>query len=159
MYRNQYIAINYELSEYNNLNKTYFGGLIFYSHPSLNIYFNKNINTEVLLLGYIINPLYPKEKDEKIIESLATNCDNKEKFFREVQSLSGRFVLFFKTNMDFIVLNDAISMRNIYYCFDNNKIILTSSQKIFMDFYGKELLVSESKKYFINLMKHYEKQN
>ena len=156
MYNNQYIAFNYDIGEVKDFNKSIFNNITMYTHKSLNVTKYCNMHVEVLLLGYIINPLCPKQNNDNIVKSLADHCQTKENFFREVQSLSGRYVLFYKNEKDFVVLNDPCAFRNIYYCFDNKNIIITSSQKLFQEYYKKNISIPDDKLYFIKCMLHYE---
>jgi len=155
MYKNQYLITNVKLANTHKLKTQSFNNLNIYSHPSLNSSIAKKRLAEILLLGYIINPLRPSERDDDIVCSLAETCKTKEALLKELQLLSGRFVLLYKNDLDFIVLNDACALRQLYYGFVDKNVFLTSSPKMFLDFYGKELEISDLKQDFINL-KEYE---
>jgi len=155
MYKNQYLINNTKAEIHEGLIYTSFNNLNIYSHPSLNVSTAKYLFSEVLLLGYIINPLKPKESDDDIARNLAKTCDSKESLFKELQELSGRFVLLYKNESAFIALNDACALKQLYYAFIDKDIILTSSLRMFLDLYGNDLQTTKDKMGFINL-KEYE---
>lgn len=155
MYRNQYYITNLELADPCELKKISFNNLNVYFHPSLNMSMAKKDSREIILLGYIINPFKPLETNDDIVKDLTDRCFSAELLLKELQSLSGRFVLLYKNESDFIALNDASALKQLYYGFIDKDIILTSSPRMFLDFYGGNLEISDTKQDFINL-KEYE---
>jgi hypothetical protein len=154
-YKNQYYVTNLELTNPKELKKISFNNLNVYFHPSLKVSSAQKDSTEILLLGYIINPFQPQETNDDIVKNIADTCNSKETLFKELQNLSGRYVLLYKNKSDFIALNDSDALKQLYYGFIDNDIILTSSPKMFLDFYGGDLQISDMKRVFINL-KEYE---
>ena len=150
MYKNQYFISNCKIDNSVELNEFLFNGLNIYAHPSLSNIKSSEENVQILLLGYIIDPHNPNMSDDAIIQNLSEVCKTKDILFKEIQMLSGRFVLIYKNNTDLIATGDACNSRQIYYSFINNEFILTSSPKMFIDLYGKELMISEIKKEFIS---------
>lgn len=151
MYKNQYIISNMAYANHDQLKITTFNNLHVYSHQSLNISHAKNLSSEILLLGYIINPFKPYDNNDDIVKELAESCNSKEALFKKIQQLSGRFSLLFKNGIEFIVVNDACALRQLYYAFIDNNIFLTSSPRMFLDFYGGELQSSDDKLNFTKL--------
>lgn len=140
------------------LNESKFNNLNVYSHPSLDIIAAHNGSTALLLLGFILDPLHPDQNNDDIVKDIADKCTTKEILFRRIQHLSGRFVLLYKNEIDFIVMGDTCNLRNLYYSFIDNNVILTSSPKMFMDLYGKELVMSALKQEFINMKEYIESE-
>ena len=155
MYRNQYYITNLKLTDPSELKSISFNDLNIYFHPSLKMSLAKKDSREIILLGYIINPFEPQETNDDIVKNLTDRCGSTEPLLKELQSLSGRFVLLYKNESDFIALNDASALKQLYYGFIDEDIILTSSPRMFLDFYGGDLEISDTKKDFINL-KEYE---
>jgi hypothetical protein len=154
LYKNQYLIVSKKLSYAHDLKASSFGKLTVYSHPSLNLSSARNGSTEVLLLGYIINPLMPQDSDSDIIRNLAKIGSTKELFFREAQSFSGRFILIYKNTSDCVALTDACALKQLYYAFIDDETVLTSSPKMFLDFFDFDLVSSRLKQDFINLKEY-----
>ncbi len=150
MYKNQYFITNTPLNNPHGLRISTFNDLNVYSHPSLNITKANHGAVEVLILGYILDPLKPKRTDEEVALDLVEPPNTKESILKKTQLLSGRFVLIFKNDVDFILLGDTLSLRKVYYGFIGEDTILTSSIKMFLDLYGNELQISYLKEQYIN---------
>ncbi len=152
MYKNQYFITNAKCTtackEVTLLHET---GLDIYHHESLNVSTAKAGTTTVIVLGHIINPFYPSETDDDITRTLAWSCATMDSLFKELSQLSGRFVVLYKNEDGFIAVNDACALKQLYYGFRGEDIILTSSPKMFLDFYGTDLEISEEKKELIGL--------
>ena len=158
MYKNQYFISNFKLANYYGLKMATFSNLYIYSHPSLNISTERGLFSEVLLLGYIIDPLKPEENNDDIVKNLAETCNSKESLFKRLQSLSGRYVLLYKNESDFIALNDVCALKQLYYGFIDEHIILTSSPRMFLDLYGGDLQICEPIKELIDLKEYLDNE-
>src|SRR3989338_2360173 len=158
MYKNQYYITNLKLADPYGLKIISFSNLNVYFHPSLNISIAKKDSTEILLLGYIINPFKSLETNNNIIKYLAETCSSKESLFKILQSLSGRYVLLYKNKDDFIALNDVCALKQLYYGFVDKHIVLTSSPRMFVDFYGGDLQISEQIKEVIDLEEYLDNE-
>jgi hypothetical protein len=151
MYKNQYFISSRILNNANDLLCTSFNQLNVYHHPSLNISISNKDSTEILLAGYIINPFRPLDSNDDIAKFLAETCHSKESLFKEIQSLSGRYVLLYKNGTEFIALNDSCALRQLYYGFIDKDIVLTASPRMFLNLYGGSLQESPEKQAFTNL--------
>ena len=155
-FRNQFFISNQDLPADYGLSLTVLGNLNIYTHPILNISSAVSESSEILLLGYILNPLAPSLTSQAIIESIVVKAKTKDAFFHAIQTLSGRFVLLYKNNSDFLITGDAWNSRYIFYSFDNDRVILTSSQRMYVDLYGKIAQISEEKQELMRMSKFHE---
>jgi hypothetical protein len=158
MYKNQYYITNLKVTNAFDLKSMFYNNLNVYFHPSLNVSTAKKDATEILLLGYIINPMNPQETNDAIVRNLAETCSSKEALFKELQGLSGRYVILYKNESDFIAFNDVCALKQLYYGFVNKDLFLTSSPRMFLDFYGGDLQISEEIKEFIELDEYLENE-
>ncbi|MDJ0690121.1 MAG: hypothetical protein QNJ41_16615 [Xenococcaceae cyanobacterium MO_188.B32] len=110
----------------------------------------KHLETEILLIGYIIDPQNPQDSNEEIINHIVQQCPTEKLFFQKIQTLSGRYVLIYKNKLSFIVTGDACNLRQIYYNLSNNHTVLTSSVQMFLTYYDYAAEISQLKKDFIN---------
>src|SRR5690606_19379235 len=150
-YRNQYLIVPKELkTESIPFDPVHFDRMTIYAHSSLNVSIVKDGATQIALLGFAINPLQPNDSNEEIIGKLAGQCATRDDFFRGIKVLSGRFVMLFKTDTEFLVAGDACHLRQIYYGFENDKVILTSSLKFFLNSFKYDLRISAEKKALVN---------
>jgi hypothetical protein len=160
MYRNQYIVVSRNTKlEPLELNAVNFDELIIYSHPSLNVSIVENGSIQLALIGYVINPLYPNESNGDIIAKLANICTTIDEFLKEVQVLSGRYVMLFKNATSFIVTGDTCHLRQMYYGFPDESFFLTSSPRLFLDVFNFEPQISKEKMAFLNKPLFFQKES
>ena len=151
MFRNQYLIVTERIkSNFQGISSTYFHGLNVYPHSYTNTSIAKHLETEIFLIGYVIDPQNPEDSNEEIINHLVQQCPTEELFFQKIQILSGRYVLIYKNKASFIVIGDACNLRQIYFNFFDNQIILTSSVKMFLTYYDYDWEICQLKKDFIN---------
>lgn len=159
MFRNQYLASNLDnKNNFGNFKQIKIGELTFYLHNSLLYQFIKENDIEILVIGYIFNPLEYNKFDKNLISELAIKCKTKEEFFQEIQLLSGRFVIIYKNSFSFIVCGDAVHFRQIYYSFDNY-ITITSNVKMFLEYYDYNLKICSEKELFIRQKQFKEREH
>lgn len=147
MYKNQYIISTRELENRAlDLEKLcFFDNIHIYSNQSLDVVTAKNEGVQVAMVGYIINPFIPADSNHTIIEKLAKQCATIGDLFKEAEKLSGRYVLLYKNESSFVVTGDACHLRQIYYGFDDGHLVITSSEKLFLDAFNHELKTTEEK--------------
>jgi hypothetical protein len=150
-FRNQYIITTSPLELPDSFVTTAFGTLQVHANFPLRAYRAARGDTEVLLLGYVIDPLSPATTDQEIADRLAAEAQTREQLFRAVQGLSGRFVALFRNGAELIALTDACGVRQMYYSFFEGNIVLTSSVRLFADIVGKGASISAEMNEFIHL--------
>lgn len=160
MYRNQYLAVTQvKKTNFHGITPICFNGLYIYPGDCLNTSIATNLSTEILLLGHVINPLIPEASNDEIVSKLVQCCPTQESLFKEVQILSGRYVLIYKNESSFIVIGDACHLKQIYFGFLNENTILTSSPKMFLDYFDFDLKTCQLKEKFINNSLYQKRQS
>lgn len=160
MYKNQYIVVSdTDKPRFNNkdIRLVKFGKLHIYAHSNLNVtiaFSHKDPEVKILLLGYIIDPLKPEMKNDGIVELIARQYKSTNNCFKMIQGYTGRYVLLIKEKASFVITGDACHLRQIYFRFDGDKLTVTSSLKLFLDFYGYKLQSSEEKIKIVNTPLH-----
>ncbi|MDJ0635863.1 MAG: hypothetical protein QNJ34_21935 [Xenococcaceae cyanobacterium MO_188.B29] len=151
MFRNQYLIVtNKSTSNFQGISPTYFHGLHVYTQTYLNTSVTKYLETEIFLIGYIIDPQNPEYSNQEVIDDIVQKCPTEKLFFPKIQTLSGRYILIYKNKSSFIVTGDACNLRQIYFNVSNNRTILTSSVQMFLSYYDYDKKISQLKKDLIN---------
>lgn len=152
MYRNQYLAVSSKpKSTFLNIDPVCSSGLHIYASPFLDVSSSQYLGAEVTILGHVIDPMRPTMTNAEIVVYLAQSCASLENVFKEIQALSGRYVVVYKNETCFVAIGDACNLRQMYYCFRDGNLILTSSPKLFLEYLDDDLRMSESKKKFTEL--------
>jgi hypothetical protein len=138
IHKNQYILIEDTL-DYNcpfDFLKENIVGYTIYYDCNLNISIKKQEQVEILLLGFILNPFSPNLSNDEILESLINGVNNNHDILlKEIQKLSGRFVLLYKSNNSFIVFNDCCGLRQIYFN-QEGPFVMSSSPELILSTLG-----------------------
>lgn len=132
LFRRQFIVTNKENKIDNWQELSLFDDKKLYAHPDLKVLDTRVDDKHVIMLGFIIDPDNPSASDADIVDHLATYSLSAEDFRNNTLSLTGRWVLFFLTAREKIVINDPATARSIYY---SDKALGTNSNII--DFYHK----------------------
>lgn len=69
---------------------------------------------QLLLLGFLIDPDFPRLNDQQLFERLC-QCRGWEELLRATESLSGRWAMFHLSQGRVRVANDATGLRSVYY--------------------------------------------
>ena len=147
MYRNQYLAVSSKpKSTFLDISPVCSSGLHIYASPFLEVSSSQYLGREVTLLGPVIDPMRPTMTNAEIAAYLAASCASVENLFKEIQGLSGRYVVVYKNETDFVAIGDACNFRQMYFCFVDGHLVLMSSPKLFLEYFDYDLQMSESKK-------------
>ena len=159
LFRNQYLAVsNHTASSLPGMRAVDFGGVRIHAHSALNVSVATRPPTSVALLGYIIDPLHPERTNQDIVDALAATCDTQEALFREIEPLSGRYVLLYQNPSSFVATGDACHLRQMYFGFIEENFVLTSSPKLFLTFFRSDLRISREKEEFLHLPAYTEQE-
>jgi hypothetical protein len=151
-FRNQYIAVsNHTASPLPGMRAVDFSGLRIYAHCALNVSIATRPPASLALLGYMIDPLHPDRTNDDIVDALADRCRTQEALFKEIEPLSGRYVLLYRNPSSFLVTGDACHLRQMYFGFIEDKVVLTSSPKLFLTFFHTDPRISPGKEEFLQL--------
>ncbi|MCD2448859.1 hypothetical protein GO003_000390 [Methylicorpusculum oleiharenae] len=151
MFKNQYL-ITQKILPFENLeiNPIEFNDLFIYAYPNLNISVAKNADSELILIGFIIDPLNPDDSNNQIINKLAKSCETVPQFLKEISIFSGRYVLIFKAKNDLIITGDACHLRQINFGFIDNEFVIGSSLKMILKALSSEPLINKQKLNFLD---------
>ena len=156
MYTNQYIIYSHSEKNYipEGCEKKLFQNLTVIHHKKLNCSIYSGEDRQILLLGYILDPLDPNLSNDDIVKYLCDSCLYTNKIIERLQNYSGRFVIFYKNSNTFIALTDACGLRQLFYFTDpTGNTTFASYPKLIFDFLGiTPLLSSETE----NLIKSNE---
>lgn len=106
-----------------------------FTHSDINITTLYKSKWEFALVGFILNPLKPKESNIEILNDLSQSS-SQDDLFKNHEPLSGKYVLVARLKGKTVVLNDCFSERQLYYTFFNNKLYSSSSEKLLLDIIG-----------------------
>jgi hypothetical protein len=146
IYKNQYIVTEHS-SDCN-----YPAGFLEESIGSYSVFYDRNLNvsvrklerSEIVLLGFIIDPLSPNLSNSEILDHLIREVkNNPDNLLKEIQKFSGRFVILYNCNNSLIAFNDCCGLRQIYFNSDG-PFTMSSSPELILSTLGYTFQMSNT---------------
>lgn len=105
-----------------------------HAHPDLEMQSVRDENSQIILLGSIFDAEYPEKRNIEIIQDIIVRTESLNDLFMNLKRYSGNYALLYQSNKNTIILQDALSLREIYYCTSENKIICGSQPNLIAAF-------------------------
>ncbi|MFC7213497.1 hypothetical protein ACFQO4_05295 [Saliphagus sp. GCM10025334] len=150
-FRNQYLLTSADRpGEYTSWPHESVGeNLTLYSHPDLPICSASRNKTNIVCIGYILDPFSPKKSNAEILSQLASNLNAGADPFDKTSHLSGRYVLIIDQPENQLVIPDAGALRPIMYGRIGDDLVITSSPKLSLTWLDTEQKINKSKENYI----------
>ena len=146
LYRRQFLLSRSDipfLSRWKIISLT--NGNILYVHPDLSVTLKNRKDLAIILLGYIYDPVNIEKDNESILEDIISQSDTFPHFIQKIKLYSGQFIFLYENgNKTFKILNDAMSLREIYYCTSRNKIICASQPNLIKECSDPQLTITKN---------------
>jgi hypothetical protein len=136
VFRRQFILSNKELVIDNNWYKAKLNRIsrnfILNIHPDLEYEKTENDDVELILLGYIIDPINPAATSLDVLNEMVLLPDFKSILIR-TDTLSGRFTIIYNDLNSIKICNDATGFREVYFYHDDAITACGSTPSILAD--------------------------
>lgn len=100
-----------------------------YTHDDLETTAAENDHTQLILLGYVLDPFNPERTNQEILDNLLS-LGTFSAITEGTSSLSGRFAIVYNTYENLNVFHDATGFREVYYCDNECEIACGSTPNI-----------------------------
>ena len=139
LYRRQFILSPQKLNYFNdwNLNHLNFGFTLSV-HPDLELAESNNGRIKLILLGYMLDPFYPRMSNQEILDDLATNGKDFEGIIAKTEKYSGRWAILYQDDSTINILHDPFGQRNVYYFFKDSEFACASDPSLIRYFFQLE---------------------
>ena len=97
-------------------------------HPDLPVTTVEGGENKAVLLGYVIDPYQPDLNEEGILQGVIQSTKSVADVLSGLEKLSGRFVLIVKCHEDLWLFHDAVGLRQVQYCKDEQGALWCASQ-------------------------------
>ena len=91
-------------------------------HPDLNHVYHKANDIEIIVLGFILDPINPHYKDEDIVKHLLNATSDFKSVIKGTYNYSGRWIIIYIDNGDIQFFHDAAGSRQIFYTFHKSGV-------------------------------------
>ena len=112
-------------------------------------------NKTLILLGFVLDYRNPSQNNKDILSNILNNMNvlsvtQLSDLFKELQPLSGRFVLIYSSPSDTIVIGDPCGLRRIFYTDKLDKVVCGSSEKLILDVFDKKYKITQETQKYID---------
>ena len=152
-FRRQFMLTYNYLPELSNWQHFKIDNYHLYAHPDLEVTVKKDSLVLFILLGYIFDPKSPEKNNKNIISNLFYKIRTYEDLITAIKPYAGRYVIIYKNIKEFVIFNDPLGLREIYYCTQPNKIICGSQPNLLDEYSVPKLGVTKDKN-ILNFYKH-----
>lgn len=115
------------------------GQYFLYAHPDLEVTKVDGLNKGIVLIGSIFNPAQPTKRNIEIIQDIYDNIQSREELFLNLKQYAGRYAILFKNNENIIILQDALALREVYYCTKDNRVVCGSQPNLIVKYGNPEI--------------------
>ena len=133
-YRRQFILTLAPIEVFRDWNCINIDQYYLYIHPDLEANRADDSQKSIVLVGNIFDPNEPARKNYDILKNILGQINTIENLFFEIKKYVGSYALIYKDPRRMIILNDALSLREIYYCTKENDVVCGSQPNLMVKF-------------------------
>jgi len=130
-YRRQFLFSPKKCTKLKNWQIVPFGKYYIHVHPDCEVNYILNNSRNVALIGYIIDPKYPKKNNAEVLQELY-NYKSIQNIPKKLYGLTGRFILIFNDNSKYRFFHDPCGLRMMFYA-KQDGYIYASSQPLLLN--------------------------
>jgi len=129
-FRRQFILTRQKISglshwEYIDLDQYYL-----YVHPDLEVTLKSDSFVTLILLGYLFDPLNYQASNKDIMRQVFEENHNFASVIMSLKTYTGRYIAIYKDSNSFNIVQDALSLRELYYCQKPNNVVCASQPNL-----------------------------
>jgi len=130
LFRRQFLLTKKPVDQLESWNCLRIDEYYLYAHPDLNVTYVDDSRKRLVLLGSIFDTTQPEKENPEIIRDVHCDLSNLEDLFPRIKPYVGRYALLYKDDKNAIIVQDAISLREVYYCSNENRVICGSQPNL-----------------------------
>jgi hypothetical protein len=138
-FRRQFILTLVPISELADWNCLQIDRYYLYSHPDLEVTRVDGLNKIIVIVGSIFDPTKPEKGNADILKDIHDNIKNPEELFLRIKQHAGSYALIYKDDENAIILQDALALREVYYCTKDNRIVCGSQPNMVAEYASPEI--------------------
>ncbi|MCE5282900.1 MAG: hypothetical protein LLG93_12435, partial [Deltaproteobacteria bacterium] len=101
-----------------------------YTHPDLLVTEVTCREKSLVLLGHIFDSAEPEKKNVDIVKDILTRTDGMGGFFSSLKQYAGNYALLYKDDREILIVQDALALKQIYYCTVDNRVVCGSQPNL-----------------------------
>lgn len=135
LYRRQFLLTRTSVPELDCWNKFCLkNGTYLYAHPDLNVNLCDDSRRIIILLGYLFDHRAVHKGNSEILEDIIASSIDFATFRQVIKNYTGQYAFIYLSGNEFYIIQDALALREVYYCWPPNRVICGSQPTIMKKF-------------------------
>lgn len=130
LYRRQFLLTRQPVEELNNWDRIQVGQYYLHVHPDLHISVAHDSTKSLTLLGYMFDPARYQLSNQEILNRVLAATKDFDSLILSLKPYAGRYALFYLDNACLYVVQDALALREVYYCQRENLVVCGSQTNL-----------------------------
>lgn len=133
-YRRQFLISRVPITSLDKWTCIDLGDLYLYAHPDLEVHNVADRNQRIVLLGNIFDAEVPEKGNADLAKDLLARTAGLNDFLTGAKQYAGNYALLYQSDHNVVIMQDALALREIYYCTGENKIVCGSQPNLMLPF-------------------------
>jgi hypothetical protein len=146
IYRRQFLLTRETVPELNSWEKLDVGRYCLYVHPDLQITVTNDSTKTLTLLGYLFDSENYQSSNLEILQRILVVTKDFCSLICALKPYAGRYALFYQDRECLNLIQDALSLREVYYCKSENRVICGSQPNLLATFSKPKLEITPDQK-------------
>ncbi len=105
-----------------------------YAHPDLEVAATSNSKRTAILMGYLFDATAENKGNAEILAEVVRGSGTPEEFILRLKPYAGRYVFIYQDDRRCVVVQDALALREVYYCTTTDVIVCGSQPNLIAAF-------------------------
>lgn len=142
LYRRQFILSRDRIVELKNWQRKDLHPYKLYVHPDVQVTEVSDDTKTLILIGYLFDPQHYQSSNYDIMQKVLAGTMNFHSLTLAIKYYTGRYVVIYKDTKCFNILQDALALREVYYCDHENTVVCGSQPNLLAHFSQPGILKS-----------------
>ena len=134
LFRRQFLLTKMPVDQLEKWNCLKVDSYYLYTHPDLEVTSVDDSLKSIVLIGSLFDPTQPDKGNADIVRDINSDISSIDDLFVRIKPYVGRYALLYKDDKDAIIVQDAISLREVYYCTEENRVICGSQPNFIAEY-------------------------
>ena len=129
-FRRQFLLARAPIEALSDWNCIRVADFYLYNHPDLEVNKVSQSTKTILLLGYLFDSREHTKQNADILEDILRASSSFNEFISAIKQYAGRFILIYHDSECLKLVQDALSLREVYYTTGNNLVVCGSQPNL-----------------------------
>jgi hypothetical protein len=134
LYRRQFLLTRNPIEKLDDWNRLQVGQYCLHVHPDLQLTVVKDSTKTLTLLGYLFDPDRYQSSNQEILQNILDVTEDFGSFILALKAYVGRYAVFYQDRVSLTLVQDALALREVYYCLRENEIVCGSQPNLLVNF-------------------------